>query len=108
MHSQANLQMIVSFEVISMASNKEKRSVWWPNSFPFCLPGDGAVRPQPCQGCQVWETCQSSQGRKRGAFARTSCYFDSLSVSRYQLIAPVKSFCAVDVVKPKSQWARLT
>ena len=30
----------------------------------FCLPGDGAVRSQPCQRRQMWETCQGAQGRK--------------------------------------------
>ncbi|XP_059114930.1 1-phosphatidylinositol 4,5-bisphosphate phosphodiesterase beta-1-like [Peromyscus eremicus] len=39
--------------------------------------------------------------------ACTSCYFDSLSVSRYQLIAPVKSSGVVNVVKHNSQCALL-
>lgn len=42
------------------------------------------------------------------ACARTSCSSDSLSVSRYQLIAPVKSFSVVAVVKHNSQCALLT
>lgn len=40
---------------------------------------------------------------KVGACAHTSCCFDSLSMSRYQLIAPIKSFCVVAVVIHNSQ-----